>query len=273
MNHKSTLYIDESGKSSLAEEENNPFIITGVVLDDIEINSVEGFFTYIKRKFNINPDLPFHSYHIYEHPTSKLSDNELLSLSRVLADFVSLIPIKVRILEIDKNEFKQALGVRSNEDFKGSSQRKEIPNFPYRVMATDLFAWFGKYLHKKNMQGQIIADSRRGADHHLLNTLNMCKNGNVPFTTNELTQYINEKVNAICFSEKNFLSGGLEITDLISYVSYFRVRRLLSQNENIGIDLIWKEISQKTNILKVDKAAIKRFFGIKKNEVHKYLKS
>lgn len=51
---KATLYIDESGKSSLLSDEKEPFIITGVILGDQEAIAVEGFFTYIKRKYGID---------------------------------------------------------------------------------------------------------------------------------------------------------------------------------------------------------------------------
>lgn len=271
MSTRSTLYIDESGKSSLREKENNPFIMTGVIIDDSEISSIEGFFTYIKRKFGINPYEPFHSYHVYECPDTKLSDKDLAKLSRILADFVSLIPIQIRLLEVDKDSFKKALGITSNEDFKGNEKRKEMPDFPYRVMSADLFAWFAKYLDKSFDIGQIIVDSRRGGDHHLLNTLNMCKEGHIPFTDDELSKKINGHVTAICFAEKNFLSGGLEITDLISYISYFRVCRLISQNEHLGVDKIWEEIRNRTDIIKVEEKHVRGFFGLKQNEVHKYL--
>lgn len=273
INNKKTLYIDESGKSSLKEIINNPFLMTGVIIDDCEIDAIEGFFNYIKRKFEIDISKPFHSYHVFEHPKTKLKDTELIALANTLADFMDLIPMTVKILEVNKNEFKEALGIRSIEDFKGSKERKEISNFPYRVMSSILFAWFSKSLNSKNTMGQIIADSRRGADHHLLNTLNLCKEGHIPFTDEKTSKLITEKITAICFSEKNYLSGGLEITDLISYISFFRARRLISANVHIGIDKLWKVISKETEIIKVEGSDVKRFFGLKKNEVHKYLRN
>lgn len=268
---KATLYIDESGKSSLKEQAENPFIMTGVIIDDSEIKSVEGYFDYIKRKFGIPVEKPFHSYHIYEHPDEKLSDSRLIELSKLLADFISLIPAEIRIVEISKSEFKNALGVKSDDDFKGSSEKKRLPDFPYRVMSSDLFGWFAKYLDDHDSIGQIICDSRRGADKHLLSTLNACKEGHVPYTDGEISKKINDLVTAICFSEKNFLSGGLEITDLISFIAYFRVRRLITANKHIGVDKLWDEINSLTDITRINEDEVRRYFGIKKGEVHKYL--
>ena len=51
MKQKATFYIDESGKSSLKEQKNNLFIMTGVIIDDSEISFVEVFFNYIERKY------------------------------------------------------------------------------------------------------------------------------------------------------------------------------------------------------------------------------
>lgn len=270
---KTTLYIDESGKSSLKEQANNPFIMAGVIIDDAEIGAIEGYFNYIKRKYGISPDTPFHSYHVYEDLTTKLPDGQLLELSETLADFISLIPAEITVLEVNKQLFRDVLGIKSLDDFKGSKERKEMSDFPYRVMSSIHFKWFADFLEKNDAIGQIICDSRRGADHHLLNTLNLCKEGHVPYSDGTASKKIKKHVTAICFGEKNFLSGGLEITDLISFVTYFRVRRLITANQHVGIDKIWSNLSGKIKLVEVGEKSIRNFFDIKKGEVHKYLKS
>lgn len=270
--HKSTLFIDESGKSSLLSDEKQPFIITGAILDDQEISAIEGFFTYIKRKYQIDDTKPFHSYHIFENEPTKLSDENLKELSITLAEFLSLIPIKIVILEVNKKIFKKAIGLTDEEQCKGSKERKEIPELPYKILATYLFIWFAEYLQEENRIGQVITDSRRVGDHQLLKTLNICKEGHLPSMNKETSLHIKERVTALCFAEKNFLSGGLEITDLISYITFFKVRKLLSKNEDIGIPLIWEEIKMKKALKTITERDIRVFFGIKDGEVHKALK-
>src|SRR3989344_2642417 len=272
MRKASTLFIDESGKSSLAEEENQPFILTGVILDDIEIPAVEGFFNYIKRKHGIDPDKPFHSYHIFEDPRSKIDPAKAEALAKTLAEYISLIPIKITVVGINKNDFKNALGVKSNDDLKGDSKRKQMKQYPYRVMASCLFGWFGKELERKNSIGQITADSRKGGDHQLLKALHLCKEGHVPYATG-YQEAVNQRVRAICFAEKGFLSGGVEITDLISYVTFFRAKRMLSKVIPTGIGDVWNEIYKKGEFKNITGQIVRRFFGIKKGEVHKYLKN
>lgn len=247
--------------------------MTGVIIDDMEINSIEGYFNYIKRKYNIDVDLPFHSYHVFEDSNTKLPDHQLLELSQMLADFVSLIPCEIKIIEVNKEIFRSVLGIKSLEDFKGSTERKQMPDLPYRVMSSILFKWFSDHLEQQQAIGQIICDSRRGADHHLLNALNLCKEGHIPYIDKMANVKIKKSITAICFGEKNFLSGGLEITDLISYVSYFRVRRLLTANKHIGIDQIWSKLSERTKITQLEEKPVRNFFGLKKGEVHKYLKN
>lgn len=272
MSSKATLYLDESGKSSLAEQENEPFIITGVILNDDEINTVEGYFQYIKRKYEpIALDKPFHSYEIFENPKTKLDDAQLRQLSANLAEFISLIPITINVTVISKNEFKLALGVKSVDDFKGDKKRKEMKDYPYRLMAAYHFEIFARYLDKEDKIGQILADSRRGADAQLLKTLNLCKESRVKFNQG-YARAVKTRIQAISFAEKNFLSGGLEITDLISYVSFFRARRILSQHEEIGVKKIWEVIRSRAKFKKFSKANVRKFFEIKKDGVHKNLK-
>jgi hypothetical protein len=275
MNH-ATLFIDESGKSSLAERADEPFILTGVILDDTEIPSVEGFFSYIKRKFEIELFKPFHSYHLFEHPIRKLTDAKATSLVYSLADFISLIPITVHMYSINKLHFRQALGVKKLGDFKGSSQRKELKEFPYRILATKLFRDFAAYLKATRSTGQITADSRKGGDQQLIKTLDSCKDCNNGPIDRESSKLIQERCTAICFAEKNFLSGGLEITDLISFVSFFNARRIMNSMDQIHLSRLWNEIRQKMHtkeITHVNEEEIRSFFSIKKGEVHKYLNS
>ncbi|MBU1200746.1 DUF3800 domain-containing protein [Patescibacteria group bacterium] len=267
-----TLFIDESGKSSLVEKASEPFILTGIILDEDDKQIVEGFFGYIKLKYDIDPTTPFHSYDIFENDKTKLPNSELISLSIKLAEFISLIPAKMYVIVIDKKEFKNALGIKSDEDFKGSSKKKELKQFPYRIMATYLFGVFGKYLEKNNKIGQAIADSRRGADYELIRTLSIVKQGHAA-VKKDVQDSIKSRLNALCFAEKGFLSGGVEITDLISYISFIRARKLLTKFSDTGVDKIWPQIKSRAKFVKLNENQIRKFFGIKKGEVHKYLKT
>jgi hypothetical protein len=270
----STLFLDESGKSSLAEEKNEPFILTGVILNESEIIPVEGFFDYIKRKYKIPLEKPFHSYHILESPSSKLSTYKANSLLESLSEFISLIPINIMVVSIDKAHFKNALGVKSHSEFKGSPERKEMREYPYRIMSSEIFKWFAKDLKKTDSIGQILADSRRGGDFQLLNSLNLCKDFKGPLEE-KTAKLIKDRCTAICFADKYFRSGGLEITDLISYTSFFHAKSALPSMGRIRLNLVWNQVSKKLSkksMTKITDAQVKKFFKVDKDGVHKYLK-
>jgi len=274
MKNLSTLLIDESGKSSLIEKAEEPFILTGVILDEEEKIPVEGFFSYIKRKYDIDTSLPFHSYDVFENPeTRKLTDSEAAALLESLAEFISLIPIKIHIMTINKKNFKAVLGATSDEDFKGTG-RKDLKEFPYRISACLLFKWFAPYLKKNHSIGEIIVDARRGGDYQLIKSLYGSKQPD-GFLDNASANLIAERCTAICFAEKKFLSGGLELTDLISYTTFFHARRKMSSMNKIKLNLVWEEIRKKLYRKSLDNISderIRTFFKIKKGEVHKYLK-
>lgn len=271
---KSNLFLDESGKSSLAEETSNPFILTGVILDDDEVTKIEGFFNYIKRKYDIDESQPFHSYHIFENESTRVDLDKSKALAATLAEFISLIPIKINIVSVDKEDFKKALGVISNEDFKGRDERREMKEYPYRIMSAELFKWFARYLKHCDRKGEIIVDARRGAESQLIKSLNLCKDPNGPLTLKD-SQIIEERCNAICFADKFFLSGGLEITDLISFVVFFEERNLSSVMLDLGLEPLWKSIKLKLEdqiVYRLDRDYIKYFFKVGEDGVHKHLR-
>ena len=268
MRDLATLLIDESGKASLAEKADEPFSIAGVVVMNNEVGTVEGFFRYIKGKYGLPLDKSFHSYDIYENPQTRLRDEELLDLSTSLAEFISFIPVEITICYTNKVNFKAALGVTSNEDFKGDSKRKEMKDYPYRVLASKLFTLFATQLDNDDCLGQVLADSRQGGDHQLLKTLHLWKGKNIKADK----EYLKVRIVAINFAEKGFVSGGLEITDLISYISFFKIRRRLSAVNDLGIPKIWKVIRDKCKLIEIKEEDVRKFFAIKKGGVHKYLK-
>lgn len=273
---KATLFIDESGKSSLIKKTGDPFILTGVILNEEEIIPVEGFFNFIKRKYSIDINSPFHSYDILENPSTKLlTDIEAKSLIESLAEFISLIPVNINIISTDKAIFKRALGARSDNEFKGHAKRIEMTEYPYRIMSAMLFKWFAAYLEQNDGIGEIIVDAKRGGDTELIKTLYACKDPTSGIFSTSVSNQIKERCTAICFAEKKYLSGGVEITDLISYTSFFHARRLISSMNHIGLNVAWTQIKNKLEGRRLDKLTIpeiRTYFGVDADGVHKNLK-
>jgi len=271
---RSKLFIDESGQASLASDSTSPFILTGVIVDDEEIKTIEGFFSYIKRKYSIEVSKPFHSYETFENNETKLSPSKAKMLVADLADFIGLIPIFVKIISIDRIEFKKSLGIKTSEDMKGSAHRKSLKDFPYRIMAAYLFEWFANHLESGKRIGEIVADARRGGDAQLIKTLYQCKEESCSFSE-KTRNAINENCTAICFAEKNYLSGGLEITDIVSYTAYQHAKRIMSSKfSDIELNKLWtiiKGLLPKSDFHQITDSEIKTFFQIEKDGVHKYI--
>jgi len=67
----------------------------------------------------------------------------------------------------------------------------------------------------------------------------------------------------------------LELTDFISYITYFKVRSLLTQNKHIGVRRVWSSIREKNTTKKIyclTKKEIQNYFNVDSDGVHKYLK-
>lgn len=272
---KSTLFLDESGKATLTDPKYDVFLLTGIILDDEEVNNIESYFSYIKRRFDLNENEPFHSYDIFEGPKRNSLDRNK-KLASLIADFIETIPAEITICVVDKPGVKQGLGVTSDQQFKGENKLKknEVKESPYKIAASTLFHRFAKHLNNQNRTGMIITDSRRGADAQLLKTLELCKLESGPLKE-ESTGLVKDHVSAICFAEKNYLSGGIEIADLISYTLFFELRNMRDTGKKLGLDELRKVIKQKIkkgNYYSIGEKETRKFFKLKKNEVHEGLK-
>ncbi len=252
--------------------------MTGVILENTDTDTVAGFFNYIKLKYGLNPLKPFHSYHIFEDDspknTVKIQDTKTAKqLMAHLGDFISVIPIKICIVSVDKSEFRVALGVTSIKDFSGTAERKRMREFPYEVMSAKLFTWFAQHLDDDAVGG-IFVDARRGGEKELIIALNSFRDPKGPLD-NATSKLIDEKCTALCFAEKNFLSGGIEIADFISWTAFFHARRTMNTMDHLKLSTTWKKIKSKLDgqsIMKIGKSEVRKFYKISRNGVHKYLK-
>lgn len=181
----------------------------------------------------------------------------------------------LKIYQIDKRKFKKALGIKNLDDLKGSQERKQLKDFPYRLMFAYFLAWFAKNLQNDGDIGDIICDSRHGADKNMIDTMDFSISPDCTLS-GEIKAVIKNRCAAICFAKKSFLSGSLELTDLLSFVSFFRARKMLTKVSHLGLNLVWKAIKskmEKNKIIMISEKEVRKFFGIAQRGVHKYLKT
>jgi len=259
---KFNIYIDESGIACLTDITESKFILTGVILDHEEEAQVAAYFNFIKRKYGIPEDNPFHAYDLFGNRHSKfyLSDVMIQNLSISLAEFIRISPLKSLCLSIDKEGLKRFLKIKDNSYFEGVRKRdKEIP---YEMLAIKILLWFGNYLNQKGKaSGKIIVESRQNLDYATLKAYFSCKQEN-NFRTKrfrESSVFFKENVGSIGFENKIGLCGGLEIADLISYISFLSVKKQISQHEQRGVPVLWEAIKETLEKNKIQEVVLPEF--------------
>lgn len=280
---KFNTYIDESGIASLTDLTCDKFILTGVIIDDKEDVQLSAYFNFIKRKYKIPEDNSFHTYDLFENKKYEfyLKNNDALKLAESLAEFIKISPIRSLCLFLNKNDLRNFLGIKDNSYFKGegSSNRKRDKDIGYEMLATKIFLWFGKCLNQNNgASGKIIVESRQNLDYAVLKSYLLCKQSN-RFKTkrlNKASSSFGKNVSAVNFESKIGLCGGLEIADLISYISSLSIKKQISSNEKRGIPILWdaiKEILEKNKIQTVELSEFKNLISFDRvNKITNYIK-
>jgi predicted nucleic acid-binding protein len=204
-----------------------------------EAISLDGYFKFIKRKYALDLNTPFHTYHILENGLTCLNNKSAMEFNKSISEFIKISPIALKIVHAKKSEFRQIIGF--DED------REQL----YNLAATKLFYWFAQHLEKENSHGQVVVDSRKGNDLELLAAFYNIKENferNNP-TYKHLANIATKRLTSITFSNKSDLNGGLEIVDLISY-SFFQFldkKRRIDRYFKIKLNSVVKAIKQECN--------------------------
>jgi len=266
-NKKYILYLDESGCSSLTDYVSKKFLLTGVMIDRKEDIEISAYFNFIKRKYNIPINHPFHSYDIFDNKRSSsyLTNANAKAVTSSLAEFIDITPIKFKVFMLDKNKLRRFFGFKK-DSFKGIPRgRRKDKEIGYDILASRLIFWFARELEKKSAKGEVVADSRRKSDIILLDAYLNCQ---TPSNFNKsdiitLSEEAHNNITSIKFEKKTGLCGGLEIADLISYVSFLAENNKLKKFDTKNIPILWKII--KKNMLR------KAIQEIKEENFEKYL--
>lgn len=256
------LFADESGKPDLDDFTYKKFLLTGVVIPKVELANVEGYLTFIKRKYKL-PDKPLHAYDILENPYSdtRLSDLKRKKFVNSMCEFISLIPIKVLLCPTSKAEFIKKHGIKES-DFKGSKENKAKRYVLYSLSTLALLSKFVEILDKEKARGEIYVDSRKYLDEQVLKAFLDIREpiwkGN---KENPIAQKA-QRLSTITFASKSALSGGLELADFISYTMFAKITRRLSKFKSFNLAKATKVIEKKPKgdtYLPIDNSLASRF--------------
>lgn len=237
------LFIDESGKPDLLDKKYKNFILTGITIPNTELDIASGYFSFIKRKYNLPESIPFHTYDLLENPNSKYLFTEAQSkmFVRSMIEFLELVQFKIVIIRTNKPVFIKKYRIRE-EMLKGSQENKKRNGIVYLLSALTIFEKFALDLENGDENGTIHADSRKYLDNQLLKAFIDIKEPMLKGRNPNLSAVAARRLCSIEFADKTALSSGLELADFISYVAFAKLERKLAR---FRLQRVWKLIKSK----------------------------
>jgi len=248
-NKQYSLFIDESGIADLTDYTYKKFTLTGVIVPNVELNEVSGYFTFVKRKYGLKEDIPFHTYDLLENPesSSKLSPADARQFVDSMCEFIELTPLVITTAYTNKEVFRKEFQI-TTEKLKGSKEAKERRGLIYYLSALKQLECFTKFLEKKDGLGFIHSDSRMYQDVDLLKSFWSIKQSHKKGAVkNPYYESARKRVVSITFAEKPALSSGVQIADFISFVVFAHTRRKMSSFSDIQLGGVWEVIKEKLN--------------------------
>ncbi len=243
MNNVVNLFIDESGKPDLLDKKYRNFILTGITIPNTELEIVSGYFSFIKRKYNLPEKIPFHTYNLIEDTTSEyyLTEVQIRMFVRSMMEFLELIPFNVVIIKTNKPNFIKKYRIKE-EMLKGSQENKERNGIIYLLSALTMLERFALALEKDDSYGMIHTDSRKYLDTQLIKAFVDIKEPMLKGKNPNTSALAAKRLCSIEFANKTALSGGLELADFISYVAFAKLERKLGK---FHLQKVWQLIKSK----------------------------
>ena len=261
INNKLILFIDESGKPDFDDFTYRHFLLVGVIIPESELDIVSGYFFYIKRKYNLPLGKPFHTYQLLEEPASKLPMSEGKSFVKSMSEFIETCPIKIFLVHTDKITFQKRY---KNELIKTVKIRSRNKGIVYFLSAYKLFQLFIDNLKKEKSTGSVCADSRYNQDRDLLDAFLKIRDAQFKGgVINPYAEKSKQRLTSITFANKFSLSGGLELTDFISFVIFAKTQRKLTQFDNVSLREALRAIEAKL-------ISKRKMYGISERLIHQF---
>jgi hypothetical protein len=238
------LYIDESGIANLATKGSQYFVLTGLIIEEGVDQELSAYFNFIKKRYKIDGPSNFHAADFFEIQESEVytTDTNAKKFSISLGEFVETIPFKLLVCALDKEDLRKILKLPNGYRFKGSAAHAEDKDIAYEILARKLIFEFARHLSSEKALGAIIAESRRGSDRVLLRTFNDCQEPALFASTKfgKTSECARQKIVSIRFENKQGLSGGLELVDIYSYITYQTLTKRINRLKKRGCVYLWE---------------------------------
>lgn len=233
MSNKETyiLFIDESGKSKLTDD-GDVFYLTGLIINKNLHTALSSYMLSLKHKSMIPGESNLHAFDLFEN--EKINNrrvsyknidaflDRLLKLVEGTEMYSSVVVVKKSnyLKKIAKTAHKQKSTIKAVASYL---KRNGLEDFLYEALVRKLILQFGHFLHEKDANGEIVAESRRDGDHAVVNGfINATKsNRYMPNTINNLwSQHCFNRIYGLTFQNKKGLSYGLEIADMFAWTTF-----------------------------------------------------
>lgn len=262
------LYIDESGSSAIYEPRYKFFLISAIILSPAEEDLASLLFQKWRNKYLTSPNKCFHATDFFENYVVGYKKNQLRIAKNFnkaideLIDMFDYLDIKGEVYFVDiqtlrkklllkepptyKNVFTNTLDEKTYRErqkaYKETVQKTIGKKKIFLPLALTLKSAFSFHFGKINgvdigspNKGYIHFESLSGADRLLIEQYHKLR-GKVNLS-------YEEKIIGINFHTKNSLDAGIELADLISYVS-FQTLRFKHRRRNEYKNLTSQSISQ-----------------------------
>ncbi len=225
------LYIDESGTPELSSKDKFT-IVCGVLIDEVNEGNFLFLIKRLKEKYNLSPDEHIHAVDIFENDytesylgtTRKRSKKDLRKkFQEEIWDLIKGYNVTYLAVCVPKDLVRRCLSFKKYPD-KGDSWiatkrfYSRVDNqLPLDVGVNALYHWAVREL-KNNGRLKIVFESRAGdpftiRNYNLVADRNSFKNKHLV----SLAKSLKKSVVSISFANKEVLSAGLELADIIAY--------------------------------------------------------
>lgn len=253
MTSKTSLFIDESGKPDLDKPTYRHFLLTSIIVPETELSTISGYFSYIKRKYTLPINKPFHTYELLEKPNTKLEPEKAKDFVMSMCEFIETCPIEIFLIHTDKGKFQKK--------YKELSLEKK--GIVYFLSAYKQFQLFTDYLKRQNALGNIYADSRYNQDRDILDAyLKLMDRELKGGFTNPYGEKSQKLLTTLTFANKFSLTPGLELADFISFTAFAKIQSKINQFKDIKLTKGWNTIKNKLvkgKIYSINPKLIKQF--------------
>lgn len=262
------LYIDESGGASIGEPRYKFFLISAVLLTSEEKVLADLLFSKWRSKYLKDPSKCLHAADFFEDFAPQYAKNEVQMARNFrrsideLIELLNLINFQAEVYYVNLHKLRKILFLneppayqsefeKTSDKRRYASQRREYEKIitdtvgekkkflPLSLTLKNAFTYHDlkidemreKLLDKTLIKGYLNFESLSGSDTMLISNFHKLKS--------KISTAYEAKIVGLNFHTKSSLGGGIELADLISYISFQTLRssnHLKSELENISTE-------------------------------------